>query len=88
MIDLDACLVIKQAGIVNLTKKEYDIFTKLVKSRGKVVTREQLINQIWSYDYNPYDRIIDTHIKNIRKKRSGISIRIVKSTGYAIEEVL
>lgn len=52
------------------------------------MTREQLMDQIWGYDYNPSDRIIDTHIKNIRKKLPGIEIRTVKGTGYAIEAEL
>lgn len=87
-IDLDACTVENQSEAVNLTKKEYDIVTQLISRKGKVVTREQLMDQIWGYDYNPSDRIIDTHIKNIRKKLPGIEIRTVKGTGYAIEAEL
>ena len=37
-------------------------------NKGKVLTREQLINQILGFDFNGYDRTIDVHIKNIRKK--------------------
>ena len=77
-----------QSEAVNLTKKEYDIVTQLISRKGNVVTREQLMDQIWGYDYNPSDRIIDTHIKNIRKKLPGIEIRTVKGTGYAIEAEL
>lgn len=87
-IDLDAFKVENQAEVISLTKKEYQILVKLITSKGKIVTREQLMGHIWGYDYNPSDRIIDTHIKNIRKKLPNIEIRTVKGTGYGIESIL
>lgn len=86
VIDFAAHSVATDDGIIELTKKEYGILAILFRRIGKVVTREQLIEECWGYDYSPSDRIIDTHIKNIRKKLPSLNIRTVKGLGYLLEE--
>ena len=54
--------------IVALTKNEYDLLEKIWKEDGKLVSRETLMTEVIWYDNYVYDRTIDTHIKNIRKK--------------------
>lgn len=71
--------------IVPLTKKEFSIVYQLMKNKGKVVTRERLLNELWGYDEFPNDRVIDTHIKNIRKKLPQLSFRTLKGIGYLLE---
>ena len=50
------------------TKNEYDIFIKILENQGWVVSRSSLMTQVIGYDNYMYDRTLDTHIKNIRKK--------------------
>ncbi len=53
---------------ISLTKNEYDILEKIWKENGKLVSRETLMTDVIGYDNYMYDRTIDTHIKNLRKK--------------------
>ncbi|MGM0123378.1 two-component system, OmpR family, response regulator Irr [Enterococcus sp. AZ194] len=71
--------------IVFLTKKEFSIVYQLMAQKGKVVTREQLLDELWGYDEFPNDRVIYTHIKNIRKKIPAFSFKTVKGIGYLFE---
>ena len=54
--------------LVSLTWNEYEIFKKIVEEKGWIVTRETIMKEIIWYDKYLYDRTIDTHIKNLRKK--------------------
>lgn len=53
---------------VNLTKNEYDLLEKIIQENWKVITRETLMTTVLWYDKYIYDRTLDTHIKNLRKK--------------------
>lgn len=73
--------------VINLTPIEYKILLSLAKYPLKVFTREDLINNIFSHDFNGYDRTIDTHIKNLRQKieidsKNPKYIITVHGTGY------
>jgi two-component system, OmpR family, response regulator VanR len=70
---------------ISLTTKEFDILKTLIAQAGKIVTREQLLDQLWGYDYFGDSRIIDTHLKNIRKKTNIPYIKTVKGVGYKLE---
>lgn len=67
-IDLDKMEVSVDEKAVSLTKNEYDLLEKIWKEDGKLVSREVLMTEVIGYDNYVYDRTIDTHIKNIRKK--------------------
>lgn len=86
-IDLDKMVVKKNGENVPLTANEFKIFTTLVSSPGQIFTRGQLIQQAFGYDYEGFDRTIDTHIKNIRQKiedkpRKPKYIQTVYGVGY------
>lgn len=51
-----------------VTKNEYDILKRLIEEDGKVLSREAIMKEVIGYDQYMYDRTIDTHIKNLRKK--------------------
>lgn len=68
VIDINKYEVKKAGTVVNLTPHEYGILITLVKYPQKTFTREELITQAIGDDYEGYDRVIDTHIKNIRQK--------------------
>lgn len=67
-VDIDKMIVRKKGQNVYLTTNEFRILTSLLTNPGQVFTREQLIEIAFGYDYDGYDRTIDTHIKNIRHK--------------------
>ncbi|NEZ83072.1 response regulator transcription factor [Clostridium botulinum] len=67
-IDYDKRVVKVNGKEVSITPNEFDILYTLVSNKGKVLSREQLVNKIFGIDFNGYDRTIDVHIKNIRKK--------------------
>ncbi|GAU79747.1 response regulator transcription factor [Fusibacter sp. 3D3] len=68
IIDRNAHVVLKNNAEVYLTKIEFDILMVFAENPNRTFTREQLIEITMGYDYIGYDRTIDTHIKNIRKK--------------------
>lgn len=72
---------------VHVTPKEFKLLTYLIDNRSIVLTREQITNHIWGYDYYGDVRVVDTHIKNLRKKikSQGKYIKTVKGIGYTLE---
>ncbi len=73
---------------IELTLKEFNILKLFIESSPRVVTRENLLSQIWGYDYMGDDRTIDTHIKNIRKKIDYKYLKTVKGVGYVFDEMV
>ncbi|MEW9049663.1 MAG: response regulator transcription factor [Neobacillus sp.] len=67
-IDCDKRTVSLHGKDIPFTPNEFDILCTLVANKGKVLSREQLIDKIFGVDFNGYDRTVDVHIKNIRKK--------------------
>lgn len=67
-IDINKKIVKKQNKIISLTSNEYDILEKLFEENWNLVSREYIMKEIIWYDNYLYDRTIDTHIKNLRKK--------------------
>lgn len=84
-IDLNKREVKKQGNIVELTATEYKLLSLMAQNIGKVFSREELVVKILGYDYEGYDRTIDTHIKNIRYKiedKNNKYILTVYGVGY------
>ena len=75
-----------QNGPIDLTPKEIDLLKLLVEHKGLVLTRSQILDELWGYDYPIIDRTIDTYIKNLRKKLGLDRIVTVKGVGYKYEE--
>jgi DNA-binding response OmpR family regulator len=85
VIDLANCEVRVGGKVVELTFKEYELLKFLAKDRGRVFTREALLNKVWGYDYFGGDRTVDVHITRLRSKieNSGqIFIETVRNIGY------
>lgn len=68
IIDIDKRMVKLNKEEVNLTPNEFDILYALASNRGKVFTREAIIERVFGIDFDGSDRIVDVHIKNLRKK--------------------
>ncbi|MBE6068017.1 MAG: response regulator transcription factor [Clostridium lundense] len=67
-IDIKKMIIKKQGDVVSLTTNEFKILTILLANPETVFSREQLVEKAFGFDYEGYDRTIDTHIKNIRHK--------------------
>ena len=70
-----------------LTPKEYDLLVYFINNKGIALSREQLLNNVWNYDYLGNDRTIDTHIKMLRNnlKEYRDLITTVRGMGYKFE---
>ena len=71
---------------IELTLKEFNILKMLIEKYPQVVTRENLLDSIWGYDYYGDTRIVDAHIKNLRKKIILPYIKTEKGIGYTLEK--
>lgn len=71
---------------IDLTLKEFEILKILMSNPNKVITRESLLDEVWGYSYYGDTRVIDTHIKNIRKKTKINKIKTVTGVGYKLEK--
>jgi len=67
LIDFDARSVYREKELVSMTPKEYDLFLFFVKNQRKVFSREQLLNQVWGYEFLGDVRTVDTHVKMLRE---------------------
>ena len=71
---------------IELTQKEFELLHVLLLNRGIVLTRQRLLNMVWGEDYFGEERIVDTHIKNIRKKLEHNYISTIRGVGYRIDK--
>jgi len=72
---------------IPMTTREIRILRLLYENHGRVVTRNQIMDAVWGAEYFGEDRLIDTHIKNIRRKLSPDMIATVKGIGYRLNRV-
>ena len=80
-LDLNTYIAEIDGEPIELTLKEFNILKALIEKYPQVITREGLLDSIWGYT-----RIVDAHIKNIRKKISLPYIKTVKGIGYTLEK--
>ena len=84
-IDLDKRTVTIHEEPVELTFKEFELLKYLAKNEGRAVSREELINQIWGYDFIGESRTLDVHVNSLRKKMGNEYahwIQSVRQVGY------
>lgn len=67
-----------------LTLKEYELLAALMKNKGKVISRDELLSKVWGYDFTGESRTLDVHIRTLRSKlgESGNIIETVRGVGY------
>ena len=89
-IDLDHFEVLVRGEKVELTPKEYELLVYFTQRQGRIISRDQLLNQIWNFDYAGETRIVDVHISHLREKieedtKSPKYIKTVRGFGYKFE---
>lgn len=72
---------------VELTRREFELLHYFMRNQGLILSREQLLNGVWGYDYEGDERTIDTHVKNLRLKLGDQAkcLRTVHRVGYKFE---
>jgi len=87
-IDLDRRIVKRGEAEVDLTATEFDVLTTLSRQAGRVFTRAQLLDSIRGVSFESYERAVDSHIKNLRKKLESEStyIETVYGVGYRFND--
>ncbi|MNW27869.1 Transcriptional regulatory protein SrrA [compost metagenome] len=88
MLHLPSRTVTLDGQPCSLTHTEFEILACLLKNKGIIITREQLITNIWGYDFAGDDRTLSSHIRNLRSKLGEYATRIVTvvRSGYKFEE--
>lgn len=86
-MDIDGFHVYHSGNEVVLTSKEFALLRLMLENQGKVFTRQMLLERLWSEDLEVEDRIVDSHIKNIRKKLNDDYIKTIRGVGYRIDKM-
>ena len=90
VIDDDKHLVKVGENVVDLTKKEYDLLLYLLKSKNIVLSREQILNQVWGYNYIGETNVVDVYIRYLRSKIdepfNKKFIHTIRGVGYYIKD--
>ena len=73
---------------VELTRREIQFLEYMIKNKGIIFSREQLLNEVWGFDFEGDDRVVDTLVKRLRKKLGNYSemIKTVRGMGYIFDE--
>ncbi len=86
-LDLDGYKVYTGEENIDLTPREFEILRELLKHKGRILTRQNLLQTLWNYEFFGEERIIDTHIKNLRKKLGAADyIETIRGVGYRIDK--
>jgi two-component system phosphate regulon response regulator PhoB len=90
LIDVEKHYVSVSKEPIRLTHTEFKLLLELVLKRGRVYTRETLLDRVWGYTYEGYARTVDTHIRRLREKLGtmGKYIETIRGVGYRFREVV
>ncbi len=86
-LDLEGYRAYVGENNIDLTPREFEILRELLAHKGRILTRQNLLQTLWKYEFYGEDRIIDTHIKNLRKKLGTADyIETIRGVGYRIDK--
>lgn len=92
ILNQSLCEIKKEDKIIELTKKEYQLLEFLIKNKNFVVTREQILNSVWGYDYIGDTKVVDVYISYLRNKLDDNLnekyITTVRGTGYIMKDTV
>lgn len=86
ILDLDSYTAIVDSNTYELTQREFEVLRELLTHQGRVMTRQNLLDKLWRYDFYGDERVVDTHIKNLRKKLGIDFIQTIRGVGYKIDK--
>ena len=82
VVDPDAREAVLDGRPLDLTAREFELLHTLLSAPGRVFTREMLLSRLWGYDFFGDERVVDSHIKNLRHKLGRDYIETVRGVGY------
>lgn len=82
VIDPDTREAVLDGRVLDLTTREFDLLYTFLRAPGRVFTREMLLARLWGYDFYGDERVVDSHIKNLRHKLGRNYIETVRGVGY------
>lgn len=85
-MDIDGFHLYHKGKEIVLTQKEFSLLRLMLENQGKVFTRQMLLDRLWNSETFVEDRIVDSHIKNIRKKLDADYIETIRGVGYRIDK--
>src|SRR5690625_3068574 len=90
-INLDTHMVYFLDEVIELTRKQYELLVYLIKHKNEIISREQLLNAVWDFDFVGDTRMVDIHISHLRDKLEKYSknpeyIKTVRGFGYKMED--
>lgn len=83
-LDPDSRTVTRGGEPVNLTRREFDLLQYLLENPNRVLTREQLLSQVWGYDYAGETNAVDVYISFLRNKLGASVVETVRGVGYIL----
>ncbi len=86
LLDLDNYTATVDGATYELTQREFEVLRELLTHQGRIMTRQNLLDKLWRYDFYGDERVVDTHIKNLRKKLGIDFIQTVRGVGYKIDK--
>ena len=89
-VNIDTYEVLHHNEIVELTPKEFELLKVLILHKGRVISRDQLLNTVWNYEFVGDTRIVDVHVSHLRDKieadpKNSQYIKTVRGIGYKID---
>ena len=84
ILDFDSYEATVDGISYGLTQREFEVLRELLLNQGRVLTRHNLLAKLWKYDFYGDERVVDTHIKNLRKKLGIDFIQTIRGVGYKI----
>ena len=86
VLDMDSYTAVVDGASFDLTQREFEVLRELLLNQGRVLTRQNLLDKLWKYDFYGDERVVDTHIKNLRKKLGIDFIQTIRGVGYRIDK--
>jgi DNA-binding response OmpR family regulator len=91
-LDYSSCQVTYQEKLVSLTPKEYSLLDLLLRQQGKLVSRETIIDRLWTWDNSPSQETVKVHLKTLRRKLKAVGapanfIETVYGFGYRLKQI-
>ncbi len=86
ILDYDSYTATVDGAVCELTQREFEVLGELLTHQGRILTRQNLLDKLWRYDFYGDERVVDTHIKNLRKKLGIGFIQTIRGVGYKIDK--
>jgi DNA-binding response OmpR family regulator len=86
-VEEDSHRVLVDGRVMELTATEFKLLSELVHNEGKVLNRDQLLNNVWGYQFSGYSRTVDTHIRRLRSKLGPYAewVETIRGVGYRFQ---